>query len=240
MTSRTENAGSDQLAPGSDQLAPGSDQTMPDGDQFVRQHAQVVQPDDDAPAPDDRVIVPGEVVPDDDQVIVPDGQLARDDDLVIMPDDEELTDDELSDDEDLAYDNQVVLSPAATSLGGPATASDFAAPAQAPAPASAPAPAPAPAPGLAPASAPVPVADRTSLGVRWHEIQAMFVDDPRTSVELAAGMLDDSTEVLIGSLRERQQALLSAWQGTDADTEDLRTALQQYRAFWNRLEDFSQ
>jgi hypothetical protein len=88
----------------------------------------------------------------------------------------------------------------------------------------------------------VPAADtgRSSSDVRWHEILAMFVDDPRTSVELAAGLVDDSTEALVTSLKGRQQALLSAWQGNDADTEELRTALQQYRAFWNRLADFSQ
>jgi hypothetical protein len=31
----------------------------------------------------------------------------------------------------------------------------------------------------------------------------------------------------------------SAWQRGDAGTEELRVALQQYRTFWNRLEDFS-
>jgi hypothetical protein len=67
----------------------------------------------------------------------------------------------------------------------------------------------------------------------------MFVDDPRTSVELAAGMVDDSTDLHVAALRERQQALRSAWQDTEADTEGLRSALQQYRAFWNRLEEFS-
>jgi hypothetical protein len=82
-------------------------------------------------------------------------------------------------------------------------------------------------------------ADQPSRGVRWHEIQAMFVDDPRTSVQLAANLLDDSTEAFVASLRERQQAMQSAWQGADADTEGLRTALQQYRALWDRLEDFS-
>jgi hypothetical protein len=40
------------------------------------------------------------------------------------------------------------------------------------------------------------------------------------------------------SVRERQKSLLSGWQGDDAGTEELRTTLQQYRAFWNRLEDF--
>jgi uncharacterized protein YukE len=67
----------------------------------------------------------------------------------------------------------------------------------------------------------------------------MFVDDPRASVELAAGLTDHSIEALIGSLKERQHALLGAWQGSGAGTEELRTALQDYRSFWKRLEDFS-
>ena len=83
------------------------------------------------------------------------------------------------------------------------------------------------------------VTDDLSPGVRWHEIQATFVDDPRACVELAAGVVDDSVEALVASVRERQHALLSGWQRGDAGTEELRVALQQYRTFWNHLEDFS-
>jgi hypothetical protein len=67
----------------------------------------------------------------------------------------------------------------------------------------------------------------------------MFVDDPRASVEHAAGLVDDSVEALVVSVKERQHALLSGWQGSDAGTEQMRTTLQQYRMFWSRLEDFS-
>jgi len=95
---------------------------------------------------------------------------------------------------------------------------------------------PAAEPEPAPAA---PVArDGTSPDTRWHEIQSMFVDDPHSSVELAAGLAADSAEALVVSVKERQRSLLAAWQG-DAGTEELRTTLQQYRTFWNRLEDFS-
>jgi hypothetical protein len=67
----------------------------------------------------------------------------------------------------------------------------------------------------------------------------MFVDDPRSSLERAAGLVDDSVESIVMSVKEQQHSLLSAWQGDDAGTEELRTTLRQYRAFWNRLEDFS-
>ena len=65
------------------------------------------------------------------------------------------------------------------------------------------------------------------------------VDDPRSSLELAAGLVDDSVESIVMSVKEQQHSLLSAWQSDDAGTEELRTTLRQYRAFWNRLEDFS-
>lgn len=86
---------------------------------------------------------------------------------------------------------------------------------------------------------PAPAASgKASRDARWHEIQATFVDDPRASVELAADLVDNSVEALVASVTERQHSLLSAWQGDDPGTEELRTALQQYRTFWNRLEGF--
>jgi hypothetical protein len=94
----------------------------------------------------------------------------------------------------------------------------------------------APAPRAAPGPArPSPAAKDST---RWHDIQAMFIDDPRASTELAAGLVDASVEALVVAVKERQKSLLSAWQGDDAGTEELRTTLLQYRAFWNRLEDF--
>jgi len=97
-----------------------------------------------------------------------------------------------------------------------------------------------------PLAAPVPRAEpgpaRPSPAVkdstRWHDIQAMFIDDPRAATEQAAGLVDASVEALVISVKERQKSLLSAWHGDDTGTEELRTTLQQYRAFWNRLEDF--
>ncbi len=63
--------------------------------------------------------------------------------------------------------------------------------------------------------------------------------DPRSSLELAAGLVDDSVESVVMSVREQQHSLLSARQGDDAGTGELRTALRQYRPFRDRLEDFS-
>ena len=77
------------------------------------------------------------------------------------------------------------------------------------------------------------------LSARWHEIQAVFVDDPRSSAEMAAGLVDDSFQALVASVREQQDSLLAAWHGENAGTEELRAAVQHYRAFGDRLADFT-
>jgi hypothetical protein len=78
-----------------------------------------------------------------------------------------------------------------------------------------------------------------SLSERWHEIQAMFIDDPRSSAESAAGLVDDGVQALIASVREQQDSLLAAWHGENAGTEELRAAVQHSHAFANRLADFT-
>jgi hypothetical protein len=98
-------------------------------------------------------------------------------------------------------------------------------------------------PNITAASSPEPGpaqgADSVSAAGRWTEIQAMFVDDPRASVELAADLVDDSLEAFVASARQRQGSLRSTWGGSDADTEQLRKALQRYRAFWRQLHSIS-
>jgi len=71
---------------------------------------------------------------------------------------------------------------------------------------------------------------------RWTDIQAGFVDDPRSSVtdaqQLVANLVDELTRTFA---RERTN-LENQWSGEGtANTEDLRVALQRYRAFFNRL-----
>jgi len=98
---------------------------------------------------------------------------------------------------------------------------------------------PAPAEPLPAETPEFPAAGATaSLSARWHEIQAMFVDDPRSSAEMAAGLVDESVQALVASVREQQDSLLAAWH-VDAGTEELRTAVQHYRAFGGRLADFT-
>ena len=72
---------------------------------------------------------------------------------------------------------------------------------------------------------------------QWPAIQAMFVDDPQASVRRAAAAADEVLKAFVASLEREQAALRSSWEnGNGTTTEDLRTALQQYRAFCGRLE----
>jgi len=72
---------------------------------------------------------------------------------------------------------------------------------------------------------------------RWREIQAMFVDDPRDSVQQASDLIDTAIEEFLAAIRQRQAALASSWQNRDADTEALRSALKDYRALWAVVRD---
>jgi hypothetical protein len=77
-------------------------------------------------------------------------------------------------------------------------------------------------------------ADAAASGT-WSEIQAMFVDDPRRSVAEAADMVEEAISAFVDAARTRQASLASAWQDQGAGTEELRVALQDYRAFWGSV-----
>ena len=72
-------------------------------------------------------------------------------------------------------------------------------------------------------------------GQQWPGILALFVDDPRGAVERAAAAAREQAAALAAALEREQATLRDSWQA-DASTEDLRTALQQYRSFCGRLE----
>jgi hypothetical protein len=71
---------------------------------------------------------------------------------------------------------------------------------------------------------------------RWDDIQAVFVDDPRNSVQKAHGLVSSLVNELNEVFTRERSGLESQWnRGEDADTENLRIALRRYRAFFNRL-----
>jgi hypothetical protein len=75
------------------------------------------------------------------------------------------------------------------------------------------------------------------LRERWLRIQSGFVDDPRVSVTEAAGFVGELAGTIVTAVQEREQALRDAWDG-EADTEQLRKALREYRTFFELLANF--
>jgi hypothetical protein len=71
---------------------------------------------------------------------------------------------------------------------------------------------------------------------RWTDIQGAFVDSPRNAVERADSLVAETMKRLAEMFSEERGKLESQWdRGDDVTTEDLRVALQRYRAFFDRL-----
>lgn len=111
-------------------------------------------------------------------------------------------------------------------------------PAARPSTASAPARRPAGRPEATPAGMPLlPVKEQESLTERMHQAVADFVESPRQAVEEAESTFDKIVADLTEAIEERRRSLRSSWQAqdTEAQTEELRVALQQYRDVGERL-----
>ena len=91
--------------------------------------------------------------------------------------------------------------------------------------------------GVQAASAPL-VSHGAELHDDWARIQSSFVDDPQASVSQAADLVSQVTNSLVTALQEREQTLRGAWEShgdQGPDTENLRNALKDYRAFFEML-----
>jgi hypothetical protein len=78
--------------------------------------------------------------------------------------------------------------------------------------------------------------DQTDFQGRWAEIQTRFVDDPRSAVEDADELVAAVMKRLADGFADERERLETVWsRGEDVGTEDLRVALQRYRAFFHRL-----
>ena len=75
-----------------------------------------------------------------------------------------------------------------------------------------------------------------SILVRWKDIQAEFVDEPRTAVQDADALVADLMQRLAQLFATEREQLESRWaSGNDVSTEDLRRGLRRYRSFFERL-----
>lgn len=70
----------------------------------------------------------------------------------------------------------------------------------------------------------------------WKEIQAHFVDDPRSALKDADRLVIELMRRLSEGFAVERDKLESQWvSGDDVSTEDLRQNLQRYRSFFDRL-----
>ncbi|MET0916032.1 MAG: hypothetical protein ABWY81_07510 [Jiangellaceae bacterium] len=72
------------------------------------------------------------------------------------------------------------------------------------------------------------------LHTRWQELQLRFVDDPRGVVIEARSLVAEAVQSLTAALSDRQRDL-DGLTSSNGDTEQLRTALQRYRDFFDRV-----
>jgi hypothetical protein len=71
---------------------------------------------------------------------------------------------------------------------------------------------------------------------RWTDVQNGFVDAPREAVEQADGLVAELMQHLARTFSEERGRLESQWdRGDEVSTDDLRTAFQRYRSFFERL-----
>ena len=71
---------------------------------------------------------------------------------------------------------------------------------------------------------------------RWTEVQSGFVDSPRSAVERADSLVAETMKRLAEMFSDERKKLEGQWdRGDNVTTEDLRVALQRYRAFFDRL-----
>ena len=94
-------------------------------------------------------------------------------------------------------------------------------------------------PRLVPASSPTALfstEDVADLRSRWGSVQAGFVDEPRSAVQEADKLVATAVDRITEGFARERSSLETQWdRGDEVSTEDLRLALQRYRAFFDRL-----
>ena len=98
------------------------------------------------------------------------------------------------------------------------------------------------APGEGPAAAPdgskplLRQQDAEGFRARWTDVQTGFVDAPRQAVEQADQLVAELMQHLAKTFADARSGLERQWdRGDDVPTDDLRTAFQRYRSFFERL-----
>ena len=79
-------------------------------------------------------------------------------------------------------------------------------------------------------------ANPDQLWQRWWQIQASFVDQPRSAVAEAHALVGGIVDDLVRQLESQRTELEQRWSnGQEISTEDLRCDMQRYRDFLGRV-----
>jgi hypothetical protein len=79
-------------------------------------------------------------------------------------------------------------------------------------------------------------ANREEFVARWKEVQFRFVEEPRSAVQDADGLVAEVMQKVAQMFADERATLESQWsQGDQVSTEDLRLAFRRYREFFDRL-----
>jgi hypothetical protein len=82
----------------------------------------------------------------------------------------------------------------------------------------------------------LPADENAGFQRRWEDLQTGFVDEPRRTVEQADELVAEVMKRLAEGFAAERERLEQQWgRGEEISTEDLRIALQRYRAFFQRL-----
>jgi hypothetical protein len=74
------------------------------------------------------------------------------------------------------------------------------------------------------------------ITMRWKDIQAEFVDEPKVAVREADALVADLMQRLAAMFAAERAELEDRWAGgSQVSTEDLRQGLRRYRSFFERL-----
>jgi len=74
---------------------------------------------------------------------------------------------------------------------------------------------------------------------RWGAIEAGFIDDPRRTVESASALLTEVWDETVRAITNEREGVEARWQSTESSTDDLRVAMQDYRALYARYVRFT-
>jgi hypothetical protein len=81
-----------------------------------------------------------------------------------------------------------------------------------------------------------PQGELQEMRSRWSAIQTGFVDEPRRTVQEADNLVASAIRQVADRFATERSRLEEQWdRGDNVSTEDLRQALRQYRAFFDRL-----